>query len=97
MRYLLYIETFLLSSFVLASPTQMFGRGDCPKVFNYNQRQISTGRNHSLGARSGGYITPVGARSGGYITARHVVPAWHIKREPSPGQRANYGDAAFRK
>ena len=86
MRYLLYIETFLLSSFVLASPTQMFGRGDCPKVFNYNQRQISTGRNHSLGARSGGYIT-----------ARHVVTAWHIKGEPSPGQRANYGDAAFRK
>ena len=42
MRYLLYIETFLLSSFVLASPTQVFGRGDYPKVFNYNQRQIST-------------------------------------------------------
>ena len=95
MRYLLYIETFLLSSFVLASPTQMFGRGDCPKVFNYNQRQIATGRNHSLGARSGGYITPVGPA--GYITARHVVTGWHIKGELSSGHRPNYEDAAFRK
>ena len=57
MRYLRYIETFLLSSFVLACPTQMFGRGDCPKMCNYNQAQIPTGRNHSLGARAGGYAT----------------------------------------
>ena len=82
MRYLRYIETSLVSAFVLASPTQMFGRGDCPKLFNYNQLQKPAGRHHSLGARSGGYVS-----------ARHT----HTKVEPNPSQRANYGNAAFRK
>jgi hypothetical protein len=78
MRYLLHLGLFFC--FVLGSPTQMFGRGDCSKLFNYKQSQVPTCRNHSLGARSGGYIM-----------------AQHTKGEPSPGHRANYGDAAFRK
>jgi hypothetical protein len=86
MRYLLYIETFLLSSFVLASPTQCLGGEIIRRCLTTTSAKYPLAGSYSLGARSGGYIT-----------ARHIITGSCIKGEPSHGQRGNYGDAAFRK
>ena len=75
--------TILVSAFVLASPTLMFGRGESTSVFRYSQTSFKEPlcRNQSMGARSGGYV----------MTAKQG------KAKSSVGQRPNPGDSAFRK
>jgi hypothetical protein len=79
----LSVETILVSAFLLASPIPIFGRGEAASMLRYSQALYKGThcRNHSIGARSGGYVmtvTPGGAES-------------------SIGQHQNLGDAVFRR